>query len=625
MIMGNTVSIDGLGVEFTYPEEVQNRESNAESFISIIKSVNRLPFDKGTIFFSDSRWDFSQFSSLNISKKSMKFNFDLCCDIFRDEAKSYVLIQILENNCKIQTTHKEYGTLYLFFNAAEKSGFFAVQDITDNFICGFIESRSDSIRQELWVKTVLRKFFMYYSANFKDVLSDKRLKLFDNKNIRAFYAHAENSKFPNIPDDYYNGLLSATIKIAQDPSRDKNTRGIACIMIIMMQTGLRTGECIGLQVNALKEVMLFNGERAYYLNYRTWKRNHGNNVSSTATTYVNELTKQAYDLLLEIYSEDRIRIGVNYLYLGSQTRINKGNYPIDTESFKKGQLRFYAQVNEFFQIVNLPEDRYPELTRKQVSHERSITNSIKDAQTLTIPHNHQFRVHVCTELYNKGVPLKYIQKFMAHLSSEMEGYYVRPKKQSPQENMSFSMETMKKIVSGEITPLGGADASGLVERINDFIAKNHYNVQTDMDAICNSLLKKIPIRQKTGGVCIKSSMLRECSKDAMTNEFYCAYGVCPNIFHFFYMADVSYRQCKELEETIRINKENGFMRQVQKESNMLRSIAKNKLLPELAELRNTVNKKSAEAVIMEYPDLSDIIEHLEDIEKEATAWISSNQ
>ena len=58
---------------------------------------------------------------------------------------------------------------------------------------------------------------------------------------------------------------------------------------------------------------------------------------------------------------------------------------------------------------------------------------------------------------------------------------------------------------------------------------------------------------------------------------------------------------------------------------MLRSIAKNKLLPELAELRNTVNKKSAEAVIMEYPDLSDIIEHLEDIKKEAAAWVSSNQ
>ena len=63
------------------------------------------------------------------------------------------------------------------------------------------------------------------------------------------------------------------------------------------------------------------------------------------------------------------------------------------------------------------------------------------------------------------------------------------------------------------------------------------------------------------------------------------------------------------------------MRQVQKESNMLRSIAKSKLLPELSELRSAVNKKSAEAVIMEYPDLSDIIEHFEDIEKEAAAWI----
>lgn len=92
--------------------------------------------------------------------------------------------------------------------------------------------------------------------------------------------------------------------------------------------------------------------------------------------------------------------------------------------------------------------------------------------------------------------------------------------------------------------------------------------------------------KKTGGVCIKHSMLRECSKDAKTNEFYCAYGVCPNIFHFYYMADVSYRQAKELVETININKSRGLMRQVQKESHMLQTIINQKLMPELTELRN---------------------------------------
>lgn len=99
-----------------------------------------------------------------------------------------------------------------------------------------------------------------------------------------------------------------------------------------------------------------------------------------------------------------------------------------------------------------------------------------------------------------------------------------------------------------------------------------------------------------------------------------AYSVCPNVFHFFYMADISYRQCKELGETIAINRTNGFMRQVQKEENMRQGIAQRKLLPELAELRKVVEKKGAEAVMMEYPDLVPIIEHLEEIEQEAKQW-----
>ena len=160
----------------------------------------------------------------------------------------------------------------------------------------------------------------------------------------------------------------------------------------------------------------------------------------------------------------------------------------------------------------------------------------------------------------------------------------------------------------------------LIEKINQFISENNYNVATDLDEICEKLSAKIPIRQKTGGVCIKSSMLRECSKDAKTNEFYCAYGVCPNIFHFYYMADVSYRQAKELVETININKSRGLMRQVQKESHMLQTIINQKLMPELTELRNVIEKEGAITIMKKYPDLQNIIEHNSDIYKEIEQW-----
>jgi len=192
-----------------------------------------------------------------------------------------------------------------------------------------------------------------------------------------------------------------------------------------------------------------------------------------------------------------------------------------------------------------------------------------NATTLTFPTTQQFRVHVCTDLYHKGVPLQYVQKFMGHLSHEMQGYYVRPKNQI-QENVEFSKRTLQNILSGRVTLLG-SNSNDLTSKIQDFVEENHFNVQKDLDTIVNSLLNKIPIRQKMGGVCIKSSILRDCSVDAKTNEFYCAYGVCPNVFHFFYNIDISYRKAKELSQSIAINNSNGFIKQTQKEKSSSKS------------------------------------------------------
>jgi hypothetical protein len=88
------------------------------------------------------------------------------------------------------------------------------------------------------------------------------------------------------------------------------------------------------------------------------------------------------------------------------------------------------------------------------------------------------------------------------------------------------------------------------------------------------------VRQKSGGVCIKSS-IRECSTDYQTDEFYCSYGVCPNIFHFYYMADFSYSMAKESEESFLYHKEKGFLKQAQKELYKLQRRVKEKLIPEL--------------------------------------------
>lgn len=148
------------------------------------------------------------------------------------------------------------------------------------------------------------------------------------------------------------------------------------------------------------------------------------------------------------------------------------------------------------------------------------------------------------------------------------------------------------------------------------------------------------IRQKSGGVCIKSSMLRDCSHDAPTNEFYCAYGVCPNIVHFYYMADISYERCKSLAVVIERNRErhaqllaeqgNSLMKseravypkQIQKNINMLYSITTNQLLPELEDLKRAIEEYGVEAVYIRHPEVQEIAENYESILEEALLWKS---
>lgn len=610
------ISRNDIELQFNYPEVDKN---DGKTFIETIKKVNKMPFDKGEYYYSDNIWDFSKYSSLNIDKKVLQFNFNVCCSTYRDDLKNYILIQLLQNTSKIQTIHNEFLILNRFFNKAESDGFYNIKDITAQEIQSFLDLSSEmALSTQRLKKAAVKKFYSYYAANFDDLVTPELKRLFEHNNTKAYYAQKENNKIPDISNEYFNNFISACIKIADDETETLTHRAIACMYILISQTGLRIGECLGLEAGCLDTVEIFNGEKAYYINYKTWKREEGNNVYSMQRTYINDLSKKAYDILMQLYKEDRKKIGINNLYLGSKQTIAKNNYPISINAFSKAQLAFCGYLNKYFNIIDIDDSLYPEITRKPISHEKMITRCYPDAKTIAMPKNHQFRVHVCTELYNAGVPLKYIEKFMAHLSCEMEGYYVRPTKKNPQEDINFSLDVLKQIVSGETNLLGGA--SGLMEKINQFIAENNYNVATDLDEICEKLSAKIPIRQKTGGVCIKSSMLRECSKDAKTNEFYCAYGVCPNIFHFYYMADVSYRQAKELVETININKSRGLMRQVQKESHMLQTIINQKLMPELTELRNVIEKEGAITIMKKYPDLQNIIEHNSDIYKEIEQW-----
>lgn len=279
-------------------------------------------------------------------------------------------------------------------------------------------------------------------------------------------------------------------------------------------------------------------------------------------------------------------------------------------------LKYYTKLN-CINVNSKFKDLHGNISLKSliVNNKKTMKKypNLKETDVLSYPVTHQFRVNVCTELYHKDVPLQYINQYMAHLSSDMQDYYVRPKK-SYQENVIYSKEVLKDIITGE-SKLLGKNTESLNLKIKEFIEKGKFNIAKDLDEIIDNLIKKIPIREKLGGICIKSSMLRDCSKDSKTDEFYCSYGICPNHFHLFYMADITFERYLSLKKTYSYNKDNGFFRQSEKEKYKLINLIKEMLLPELDELKIEINKKGKNQIISKYKKLTYIINNYDDIYK----------
>ncbi|MBR2675730.1 MAG: hypothetical protein IKE28_02290 [Solobacterium sp.] len=637
----NVITLTELNDQYNLPSNISIDSDKFGGYLENIKHLQRLPFSKADICYGDDLWDFSGYSQLNIAKSELRFNFSNVPEAFRDDLKNYVLAKILENKLKIQSIHSAMLSISQFFQYAESRHVYAVEDITKGIVKDYLQlcRNTKSLSGVRIAKTNIKSFYIQYDINIKDITTPGLMDLFEYDDHRAFKALKEQNRTKNIPDGYFNRLKTAIYTVINDDNVPVHIRAAACIYVILMQTGLRIGEILGLYSDSLKTTTIFTGEEAYYIEYRTWKREHMNNLATIAKTAANKEAKDAFDRLVELHKDKREALNLPYLYMGSDRYPTEDKFPLCSEDFKEDafDLMIYLHENGLLETVDLSADTYPDIHVFKVRHRyiKGANGTKTPIITLSFPDTQQFRFHCCSELYNKGVPLEYIKRFMSHLTTEMVRYHIYPEK-SPQENMEFSVSVLKGIITGE-TPILGGD-KGLTKSILKFIESNNLSVEKDLETISKNLALKIPIRQKAGGVCIKSSQLRDCRVDGQTNEFYCAYGVCPNIVHFYYMADITYRHCKELAEVIGVNRireqqyynsqgknmskadRNIYPKQIQKNINMLYSLATKKLDPEITDLKRALREQGLEKVFYAHPELKDIVENLDTIEEELKVW-----
>lgn len=588
-----------------------------------IKRIDKLPIISGEIYFSSNIWDFNSVTLKRVPKRKSTFNFNRVNSIYREAIKFFILVKVWEDKDKIQSIYHSYGNIIDFLNYLTTNDIYSLEYLSLQTVKTYFDTKTNlqpSTYQKY--KHAINSFFQFYTSNYREFDWLKINKFLTKVDSIAIKAQREANKWDTIPDDYFDSLLSCLHKVMDDENALIDDRAISAMTIILSQTGLRNGEIRDIPINSLESTTILNGTKsAYYMRYLTSKGVKGNGNAKEVNTIMTDLACTAYHTLVKLYDSRRKEINSDLLYVPHNVR----TLPVTENYLSRRLLQLCIKYREDIGCLNV-KDRYPTLLhsdlnviieRKEIAFEN--LKGLKNTDTISIPRPHQFRVKLCNELLDAGVSIYYVQRHMNHLKKEFtEGYHRR--KEDEEKEKEYAESIMKMVVTGE-TSIMGDGKDNLTLQINQFLEQSELNVATDLDEIINTLTKKIPIRAKVGGICIKSGPIRECSKSDATDNFFCAYGMCNNLFHAFFMIDINYQKYTTLLKTIKYNQEKGFNKAVEKEKSKLKFIVEKFLIPEIEELKKEVQLKGKTSVKEKHPQVSFFIDNYEAVYEEVVAWL----
>ena len=620
---------DSIGIKLI--PEVESFRSGMmpkNQILESFKRIDKLPFSNLDIRFSDDTWDFSAATDLPVSRTRLVFYFD-SSSAYCEPLKMYVLDSILKKNVKIRALHNKVISVMRFLKQFETEGYKVYSKVPKTAFKRLFDNMEDtcSYNTVCAYKGHLLMFSDFYERNFEE-LTDKSIRKFlQDRNISKLNDIKHANKTPEVPIDYFPVFLDAVKTIMRNEQEDPEDRITAASIILYSQIGFRTAELFTVKTGSIHSVYSPNKDKPlYYMDFLSFKHGKGENGGTIAHTYINSLSREAYDLLEELCREYRNNLGVDTLLV---TKFQKNATTTATQystRYRKFILRHWKEL----QCLNIGDD-YEDLsffevgTFFQPAKDGTYTydkNSdwAKDLQMddrIYYPTIRQFRVSVCTSLYRQQIPLHYIRKHMNHLSEDMAAYYIRPQKNLEKE---YS-ETIYRAVFKDGSKMLGTNGDAFVQKINEFIEQNHMNIQDDLEGVIQAVAKKFPLRSKVGGMCIRCGEVIPCASNNSTDVIYCAFGMCPNHCHMFFMADISYEEYLQNRDVAQYNKDNGYKKAYQRELNKLKYIIEHSLMPELVMLEDELERHGEEEILDKYPQLTYIVNHLDSIKQEVQTWM----
>ncbi|MGE5626720.1 MAG: hypothetical protein ACM3X7_01245 [Solirubrobacterales bacterium] len=594
--------------------------------IATFKKIKKLPLANKEILFDDDYWDFSSLDTLSTTKSFLTYDFSQINYNYKDIVKGMVLNYIFIDSKAFSTIKEKFRKINLIIDYLLQRHILKYKFISLRIVQDYYEQLNNSMREEVKqeYKRVLKELLSFIYLNDKSCNFTRAYEyLSERTSEEILKAEREDGKTPNIPKEFLNQMISCAVADIGNEKIDKKEKFEACIILLLSQIGMRVGELRLFEAGRKIPERIFDDEKEVnYLNFKTFKTIEGGSFIWTKSI-LNSLSLIAYDCLEQITKDDREKYNTTYLLFSHRSgKIN----PISPATIRHHILKFVARhrtsincVNrmpsevEGFYIANVKETR-----DGQKFLSLSLIDGLRDSDTICCPCPHQFRVAVTTDLFEKGVEFGWIKEHMNHLSGDMTKHYIRFNEQSEKEK-EVAKSIIKDIVTKEVR-LIGKDKENLTAKINEFVLKNGFNVATNLNEIIEGLANLLPIRVKPDGYCIKSAFGRKCALDGVTDELYCTYGLCSNHFVTYEMVDITYEGCVNLRKIIQHNKKNGFNVEAQRESNKLKRVIQESLVPELNELMYEIDRQGGNILLQKHINLSHIINNVEKVLDEVKEW-----
>jgi integrase len=443
---------------------------------------------------------------------------------------------------------------------------------------------------------------------------------------RLVNAAIESGKTPNIPKPIRTRITQVALADIDNKELDLTQRMIACLILIIGQSGMRFGEARILETNKLLEISILNGQKkAYSLEFFTYKTSSNKDGKWTICS-ADEILVKAYQTLDKLTKDRRVKTNSKYLYVNKN-----GNLYFETSIRTHYELFFIRHQEElaFDTLDEYGKTQIIEFVVREDEVWRHRQLKKEDLGKVLYKINpHQFRVAVANELKEQGVTLQWIKAHMNHMSEDMTIHYFR-NDTLMRETLMFrasadgsKLEMNPNKAKGEVSKeLNEPELIKAYEEINKFLKKKRLNIFKNIDQIIN-IFKTSPVVESGVGLCTKAfGTLCERQERLATLEKW--YYVRPQIadvrtFDFTYRRFID--KVKLVLHNQKVAKENPtYERQYNIELNSLKKFYKNKFLPEYKMLNDEINEKGLNEVINLYPDLK--IKKVEDFRKEIQQWI----